>query len=33
MKEKRLRVMQGGYNMNIRCDQKFMFYEDRSVRF
>jgi len=33
MKEKCLRVMQGGYNMNIRCNQNFMFYEDRSKDF
>jgi len=25
---KYLRVMQGGYNMNLRCNQKFMFYKD-----
>jgi len=25
-----LRVMQGGYHMNIRWNQNFMFYEERS---
>jgi len=35
MKEKCLRVMQGGYNsiMNIRCNQKCMFYDDRGIDF
>jgi len=28
-----LSVMHGGYNMNIRCNEKFMFYEDRSIDF
>jgi len=31
--KKCLRVMQGGYNMNIRCNQKLMFYEDRNIDF
>jgi len=33
MKEKRIRVMQGDYSMNIRCNQKFMFSKDRSIDF
>jgi len=33
MKEKCLRVMQGGYNMNIICNQKFMFCKDRGIDF
>ena len=26
-------VMQEGYNMNIRCNQKFMFCKDRDIDF
>jgi len=33
MIEKCLRAMQGGYNMNIRCNQKCVFCNDRGIDF
>lgn len=33
MKEKCLGVMEGGYNMNIKCDQMFMFGKDLGIDF
>jgi len=33
MKEKCLHVVQGGYSINIRCKQKFMFCKDHSIDF
>lgn len=33
MKENYMSVMQGGYNMNIRCNLMFMFFKDRGIDF